>query len=41
MQLLLTGLDARLVLHQVREQNVPLTRIADNWETVARSAAGR
>lgn len=38
-QLLLAGLDARLVLHQVREQHIPLTRIADNWETLARRAA--
>ncbi|MFJ9368626.1 TetR/AcrR family transcriptional regulator [Nocardia sp. NPDC101769] len=35
-QLLLAGLDAHLVLHQIREQNIPLERIADNWETVAR-----
>ena len=39
-QLLAAGLDAGLVLHQMRDQNVPLTRIADNWETVARQLAG-
>jgi AcrR family transcriptional regulator len=40
-QLLLAGLDARLVLHQVREQNIPLTRIANNWESLVRRLAGR
>ena len=39
-QLLAAGLDAHLVLHQMRDQNVPLRRIADNWETVARQLAG-
>jgi AcrR family transcriptional regulator len=38
---MLAGLDARLVLHQIRDQNIPLTRIADNWEAVARHVAGR
>jgi AcrR family transcriptional regulator len=40
-QLLTAGLDARLVLHQMHDQNVPLPQIADNWETVARQLAGR
>ena len=40
-QLLIAALDAQLVLHQIREQKVPLTRVADNWETVARRLAGR
>jgi AcrR family transcriptional regulator len=40
-QMLAAGLDASLVLHQMRDQNVPLPRIADNWETVARQLAGR
>jgi AcrR family transcriptional regulator len=40
-QLLAAGLDAGLVLHQMGDQNVPLARIADNWETVARQLAGR
>ncbi|HZA10299.1 helix-turn-helix domain-containing protein [Mycobacterium sp.] len=38
-QLLLAGLDARLVLHQIREQNIPLAQIADNWEFAARRLA--
>lgn len=40
-QLLAAGLDAGLVLHQIRDQNVPLSLIADNWETVVRQLAGR
>ena len=39
-QLLLAGLDARLVLHQIRQQSIPLARIADNWESMARRIAG-
>jgi hypothetical protein len=38
-QFLLAGLDARLVLHQLRDQHIPLDRIADNWAILARQLA--
>ncbi|MGO4618026.1 hypothetical protein AB4305_33695 [Nocardia sp. 2YAB30] len=38
-QLLLAGLGADLVLHQTRNQHIPLEQIADNWEAAARRLA--
>lgn len=38
-QFLIAGLDARLVLHQIHVQHIPLERIADAWETMARKVA--
>lgn len=36
-QLLLAGLDVRLVLQQVREQGIPLQQITDQWESAVRA----
>ncbi|WP_371830408.1 TetR/AcrR family transcriptional regulator [Antrihabitans cavernicola] len=37
---LLAALDASLVLHQIHDQHMPIDRIADNWEVLARRVAG-
>lgn len=38
-QSLLAPLEASLVLHQIRDQHVPIDRIADAWEDLARRIA--